>query len=318
MANKAELRQLVMTYFSDDELNALCFDYFPEVLNNFTTGMTKSQKVIELLSYCERRDLMENLHAALAILRSEPYQELIDSLPTLKPKARVEGRDPKRIFLSHANQDAGFAQQLADDLRRHDYDVWIAPDSIEPGEKWVDAIERGLETSGIFLLVMTSHAANSRWVKDESSYAIDLENKNEIRLITLDVAEGKLPPMWRVRQHIPFRQDYDDGLRQLLAALRTKKPAAVPIVAPVIPPPPPSRLPGWVPILVGLAFVLLAVFLTRSLLLSAEDEEPPQVGALVRRSGQIDRPEHAEHGHGATGHVFAAVVADTLDHRCRA
>ena len=41
--------------------------------------MTKSQKVIRLLSYCERRDLMENLHAALAILRSEPYQQLIDS-----------------------------------------------------------------------------------------------------------------------------------------------------------------------------------------------------------------------------------------------
>ena len=34
MANKAELRQFIMTYFSDDELNALCFDYFPEVLNN--------------------------------------------------------------------------------------------------------------------------------------------------------------------------------------------------------------------------------------------------------------------------------------------
>lgn len=280
MANKAELRQFIMTYFSDDELNALCFDYFPEVLNNFTTGMTKSQKVIELLSYCERRDLMENLHAALAILRSEPYQQLIDSLPTIKPRDRVEGRDPNRIFLSHANQDAGFAQQLADDLRRHDYDVWIAPHSIEPGEKWVDAIERGLETSGIFLLVMTANAANSRWVKDESSYAIDLANKGEIRLLTLDVGEGKMPPMWRVRQHIPFRQDYDDGLRQLLAALRTKKPVAA-VLPTTDTSPPSSRIPAWASILVGLVFVLLAVVLTRSLLLSAKDEEPPPAGTAV-------------------------------------
>lgn len=69
MAEKAELRQFIMSYFSDDELNTFCFDYFREVLNNFTVGMTKSQKVIDLIGYCERRDLMENLHAALATLR---------------------------------------------------------------------------------------------------------------------------------------------------------------------------------------------------------------------------------------------------------
>ena len=279
MANKAELRQFIMTYFSDDELSALCFDYFPEVLNNFTTGMTKSQKVIELLSYCERRDLMENLHAALAILRSEPYQQLIDSLPMLKPRDRVEGRDPNRIFLSHANQDAGFAQQLADDLRRHDYDVWIAPFSIEPGEKWVDAIERGLETSGIFLLVMTANAANSRWVKDESSYAIDLANKGEIRLLTLDVGEGKMPPMWRVRQHIPFRQDYDDGLRQLMAALRTKKPDRTMEPTWDLSPPYPSKIPKWTIALGGSVIVLLIFALIYALLFRPEDKLGDQVGS---------------------------------------
>ena len=272
MANKAELRQFIMTYFSDDELNALCFDYFPEVLNNFTVGMTKCQKVIELLSYCARRSLMENLYAALAILRSEPYQKLIDPLPTLKSKERVEGRDPNRIFLSHANQDAGFAQELADDLRRHGYDVWIAPGSIEPGEKWVDAIERGLETSGIFLLVKTPNAANSRWVKDESSYAIDLENKEEIRLITLDVAEGKLPPMWRVRQHISFRQDYDDGLKELLAALKTRKqisPAALNQDSTLLPS---SKIPKWTLALGGFVIALLVFALIYALENKAEDQ----------------------------------------------
>lgn len=277
MANKAELRQFINNYFSDDELNALCFDYFPEVLNNFAAGMTKSQKVIDLLSYCERRGLMENLLAALAILRSEPYQKLIDSLPTIKPKERVEQRYPNRIFLSHANQDAGFAQALADDLSRHDYDVWIAPSSIEPGEKWVDAIERGLETSGIFLLVMTPNAANSSWVKDESSYAIDLENKGEIRLITLDVADGKLPPMWRVRQHISFRQDYDEGLKQLLAALKAKKQIPLEIPNQDSTPPPSSRTPKWTFALGGFVIVLLFVALIYALLDPLGDKDEAQL-----------------------------------------
>jgi serine/threonine-protein kinase len=40
-----------------------------------------------------------------------------------------------------------------------------------------------------------------------------------MRFITLDVGDGRIPPLWSVRQHIPFRQDYDTGLRQLLAVL---------------------------------------------------------------------------------------------------
>lgn len=273
MTNKAELRQFIMSYFSDDELNTLCFDYFREVLNNFTASMTKSQKIIDLIGYCERRDLMENLHAALAALRPEPYQELIGSPPVFQPRERIEGRSPNRIFLSHANQDAGFAQQLADDLRRHDYDVWMAPYSIEPGEKWVEAIERGLETSGIFLLVMTPNAAKSKWVKDESNYAIELENQGEVRFITLDVAEGKMPPMWRLRQHISFRQDYDEGLRKLLSALRPVKSTRIASTTQV--PPSSSRMPRWIPILIGLTMVLSALTLVRSMLPSAEDATPP-------------------------------------------
>lgn len=266
MAEKAELRQFIMSYFSDEELDTLCFDYFREVLNNFTANMTKSQKVISLIGYCERRDLMENLHASLATLRPEPYRELIGSPPVFHPKERVEGRSPNRIFLSHANQDAGFAQQLADDLRRHEYDVWMAPNSIEPGEKWVEAIERGLETSGIFLLVMTPTAAKSKWVKDESNYAIELENQGEVRFITLDVAEGKMPPMWRLRQNIPFRQDYDDGLSQLLKALQPTKSNRAAMSARPAKPTSSSRTPRWIPIMFGLTIVLSAVALFRGLL----------------------------------------------------
>ena len=281
MAEKAELRQFIMSYFSDEELDTLCFDYFREVLNNFTANMTKSQKVISLIGYCERRDLMENLHASLATLRPEPYRELIGSPPVFHPKERVEGRSPNRIFLSHANQDAGFAQQLADDLRRHEYDVWMAPNSIEPGEKWVEAIERGLETSGIFLLVMTPTAAKSKWVKDESNYAIELENQGEVRFITLDVAEGKMPPMWRLRQNIPFRQDYDEGLSQLLKALQPTKSNRAAMSPRPAKPPSPSRTPRWIPIMFGLTIVLSAVALFRELLPSIGNATPPPSTELV-------------------------------------
>lgn len=220
MVNKAELRQFITQYFSDLELDELCFDYYPDLLNQFTTGMTKSQKVIALIGYCDRRGLSGHLLVTLAKLRPAAYQDQFGLVPKPQTSAHVEGRNPNQIFLSHANQDAAFARELAGDLRRNGFEIWMAPESIEPGEKWVDAIERGLETSGIFVLVITPHAANSKWVRDESNYAIALQNKDEMRFFTLHVGEGRMPPMWSVRQHISFREDYDDGLRQLLAALR--------------------------------------------------------------------------------------------------
>lgn len=234
MVNKAELRQFIMQYFSDVELDELCFDYYPDLLNDFTTGLTKSQKVIALIGYAERRDRMDHLLTTLSKLRSQAFEKRFEPpAPAYHPKATTLKRDPDQVFISHAGQDAEFARRLAADLRRNDIRIWIAPDSIEPGEKWVDAINRGLETSRIFLLVMTSHAANSKWVKDETGYAIALENREEMRFITLDVGEGLIPPLWSVRQYISFREDYGEGLRQLLAALRPDRFAARSAALPV-------------------------------------------------------------------------------------
>ncbi len=58
----------------------------------------------------------------------------------------------KQVFISHATQDAELAHRLADDLRRLGVPFWIAPESIRPGESWVDAIERGLGESSHMLV----------------------------------------------------------------------------------------------------------------------------------------------------------------------
>ena len=42
----ADLRQFILNFFSDEELDTLCFDYFPEVRQDFTIGMIKNSKVM--------------------------------------------------------------------------------------------------------------------------------------------------------------------------------------------------------------------------------------------------------------------------------
>ncbi len=122
--------------------------------------------------------------------------------PTIAKPAR---RNPRQIFLSHATADAEFAQQLAADLREEGWAVWIAPDSIQPGEKWVEAINRGLEESGVFVVVLTPDAVASRWVQTETNAAIGLEHRDLMRFIPLDHKACDLPLLWGGYQYIPFR-----------------------------------------------------------------------------------------------------------------
>ena len=48
------IRKFLENAFNDTELKTLCMDYFPEVENRLSDGMSKSQKINELLDYCKR------------------------------------------------------------------------------------------------------------------------------------------------------------------------------------------------------------------------------------------------------------------------
>lgn len=71
----AELRQFIVNFFSDDELETLCFDTFPEVAADFGNKMTKNDKAKSLIGYCERHGRLEALCVVLARERLEPWEK---------------------------------------------------------------------------------------------------------------------------------------------------------------------------------------------------------------------------------------------------
>jgi tetratricopeptide (TPR) repeat protein len=73
----ASLRQFIMQHFGDDDLNIFCFDYFRDVSNNFTSGMTRAQKVQMLIEYCERGSKLKILNQKLGVHRTEAYEVLV-------------------------------------------------------------------------------------------------------------------------------------------------------------------------------------------------------------------------------------------------
>lgn len=125
----------------------------------------------------------------------------------------------KQVFVSYDSADTDFAHRLAQDLRRIGVEVWIAPDSIRPGEGWVEAINRGLESSSHMVTVLTPKAIASEWVTQETNTAIALERKGKLYVIPLDVEECDPPPLWAAYQMITFRDSYKIGLDRLAASL---------------------------------------------------------------------------------------------------
>lgn len=224
----ARLRLYLQDYFSADELNILLFDYFPTVRDEFTPGMMKSQQIVLLLDHCQKNGRLPDLLAALQRQRGaifNPNDYLNDPPPTALSTTAHQPptttlRNPRQIFLSHAHQDAELAHKLAYDLEAHGYTVWIAPDSIRPGEKWAEAINRGLEESGLFILLLTPEAVASQWVKTETNIAIELNHEDEMHIYPLLVKACRLPALWRAYQQISFRTDYKSALTQLLATLK--------------------------------------------------------------------------------------------------
>ena len=95
-ATNAALRKFISQHFNVPELTSFCFNYFPEIGDEFPPDMPKSARVELLIGYCQRRGLMPNLQTALAREREKPYllAALSNADSTVLPEKNL-GRSPE-------------------------------------------------------------------------------------------------------------------------------------------------------------------------------------------------------------------------------
>ena len=80
--------------------------------------------------------------------------------------------EQSRVFISYSRDDGGdFARQLKKRIEEKHYDVFLDTSSLSVGAKWKPRIEFAIDTSDIFVLIITARTMESDEVKDEYSLA---------------------------------------------------------------------------------------------------------------------------------------------------
>ena len=131
---------------------------------------------------------------------------------------------PTEVFLSHSDRDRATAQRLSDVLIGHGVTVWFSRESILSGQRWHDEIGAALERCDWFLLLVSSHAVASKWVRRELNFALDSERyrnpeTNEERIIPVQCGDcdiGQLSWTLPQLQIVDIASDFPNGVRAIL------------------------------------------------------------------------------------------------------
>jgi len=132
--------------------------------------------------------------------------------------ARTRGALPSEVFLSHSSHDRTFVRKLTDVLRSHGVPVWYSPVNIIGAQQWHDQIGRALRRCDWFILVLSPHSVNSKWVKRELLFALN-DARYEDRIVPVfhrRCKELQLSWVLPTFQRIDFTSDFRAGCRDLL------------------------------------------------------------------------------------------------------
>ncbi|MCA9741014.1 MAG: TIR domain-containing protein [Deferribacteres bacterium] len=121
-----------------------------------------------------------------------------------------------KTFISYARADQEFVLKLAQDLRAAGADIWLDQLDIATGANWVRSIQQALEECTAMIVVLSKASVQSDNVLDEVLFARE-ESKDIFPVLHKPC---KRPFHLRARQYSDFTQNYDDGMRKLLSAMK--------------------------------------------------------------------------------------------------
>jgi broad specificity phosphatase PhoE len=136
------------------------------------------------------------------------------------------------VFLSYSSSDEAWVRRLKAALEVRGLSVWLDREQIRPGDRFVEALEHGIDSSHSVVLVVSSQAQASGWVREEHDRAIRLSNDRGRQLRLVPVLLGGAEPQGFLasRQWVDFRAEscFEESVDRLYWGITGKRPTAGP------------------------------------------------------------------------------------------
>lgn len=115
-------------------------------------------------------------------------------------------------FISYSSHDERFARYVAQQLRNHNVSVFLADDSLQPGDDWSEELKVNLRNSK-WVILLASRAAfrSSEWVPQETGAAA-VTSKNLVPVVW-NMAPDELPGWAPESQALDLRGASPDEVR---------------------------------------------------------------------------------------------------------
>lgn len=124
------------------------------------------------------------------------------------------------IFVSYSRVDADFVNVLATLLVKNKANVWVDKWELNVGDSLIGRIQHAIENAGALLVVLSKASVESEWCKKELSAGL-IRELEEKRVVVLPVLKEdcNIPVFLRDKLYADFRTDFEQGFRDLLAAV---------------------------------------------------------------------------------------------------
>lgn len=120
------------------------------------------------------------------------------------------------VFISYSQKDKEFVDQLSEKLNNSGIDTWVDVQQIVPGSMWQDEIKRGIESAGLFLIVLSENYLSSSWT------SIELAIASKKKIIPIKISEfltESLPNYVKQMQWIDFTKNFTNGFELLIKTI---------------------------------------------------------------------------------------------------
>jgi hypothetical protein len=194
-----------------------------------------------------------------------------------------------RIFISHSSHDRDLVErEIIAPLTRRGVDTWYSKENIETADDWEKSIRQALDDCEWFLVALTPHAIESKWVKFEVTRAF--KRKPERRIIPtlletcdpddLHIGLGSI-------QHVDFRHNPEQAIEQVVKLVN---PGRVLIHEQARPPLRLIVAHRRMTLMVAVALMLLAALSLYWFISRAPQAQPPANAAEARYTPSLQTP----------------------------